>query len=310
MLLCFCLGAAFALSSCGSENASTSSETLRVIDVALDTGFLGEPYSSDLRVVGGLTPYSFSISGGGLPPGITLEGGSLRGTPTKEGSYTFSVSVSDGNLSRTVQEYTLQVDPERPPATGLTLNVPDTEVQRSVILRAEVLEAQDLRALRTVITWDRELFSYVPESLQTTSERFTAFVQASEGRLQVDVAVLAGTVSDTQRLFEFTLRPLERTTLALDSRTEFAGDEGGFAFIASSEGIPSALSEGEPTTPDDPTQPDDATNPGDVNPDDTNPDATNPDATNPDNTDPDDESTPDDPTSPNDPSNPDDGGES
>ncbi|MBS9721441.1 putative Ig domain-containing protein [Tianweitania sp. BSSL-BM11] len=69
------------------------------------------PYAQTISASGGLTPYSFTVTGGALPSGLTLgASGSLSGTPTVSGSFAFTVTATDrGNFTAT-QAYTLQVD--------------------------------------------------------------------------------------------------------------------------------------------------------------------------------------------------------
>ena len=235
VLLCLSLCVLLALlAACGSE-LETRGETLRVIETSLDDAFLNEEYSADIRVVGGLTPYAYELTGGQLPPGITLQGGNLRGVPTEEGDFTFTVTVSDGNLSRTFQEYTVNV--VVPPPAALTLNVPTTELRRTTLLRAEVTDARDLQAFRSQITWDPALFRLVPDSVEAENEMYALFFEAEEGQLQVDVAVLGGSISGERRVFEFALQPVSTSTLELTTQTEFISDVGGFGFEETVEGL-------------------------------------------------------------------------
>lgn len=60
-------------------------------------GAVGARYQ-DLRMAagGGVSPYSYYVSGGSLPPGMALsEDGMISGTPTAAGSYAFSITASD-----------------------------------------------------------------------------------------------------------------------------------------------------------------------------------------------------------------------
>ncbi len=229
--------AALLLGGCGSE-LDTRGEVLRVLETTLEPAYLGEEYAATIRVVGGLTPYTVELSKGTLPPGLTLQGATLRGVPTTEGNYTFTVSVSDANLSKTFQDYTLNV--QQPPPAELTLNVPLTDVQRPVVLRGEVRNARDLQAFRTRVTWDPRYFALVPDTVTAANENFALFYEAGEGELELDLAVLGGSVSGTRRMFTFTLRPVVVTTLALSSETEFLG-ETGFAYQTLTEGTASLL---------------------------------------------------------------------
>ena len=232
------------LGGCGSE-LNTRSEALRVLETSLEPAYLGEEYAATVRVVGGLTPYTLELSKGTLPPGLSLQGATLRGVPTLEGSYTFTVSVSDANLSKTFQEYTLSV--EQPPPAELTLNVPQTDVQSPVVLRGEVRNARGLQAFRTRVTWDPRYFALLPDSVSVSNENFALFYQEGEGELELDLAVLGGSVSGDRRMFTFTLRPIVVTTLALSSETEFLGETGDFAYQTQSEGVASALDFGSET---------------------------------------------------------------
>jgi len=257
-----------ALNGCGTELDSRG-DALRILATSLDPAFIDEAYSADIRVAGGLSPYTLQITGGTLPPGLSLEGSTVRGVPTEIGDYTFTVTVSDGRLSKTFQEYNLNVgDP--PPAT-LTLNVPSTEVQRPITLRAQVREARSLQAFRTQITWNPELFAFAPDSLRAASDSYALFFEEADGELQVDVAVLGGTVTGERNIFEFTLSPIERTTLAIESATEFLSDTNDHAYTTNFEGITSDLERTEEPLPDDTTNPennpDDETNPEEDNDD-------------------------------------------
>lgn len=227
-LPCYLTLLALLLVSC-SDTVSTPGEALRLLAEPLPSAFIDEAYSANLRVVGGLPPYRFELSSGALPPGITLQGGTLRGTATSPGDYRFTVTVSDANLSRTFMEYRLSVVAPPPPA--LTLNVPTTEIQRPVTLRAEVQAPRGLEALRTRIRWDASRFAFVEGSLRRSRRDLVLFYQLAEGMLQVDLAVLGGQLEQDQRLFEFQLAPREVSTLALESDTEFIsrGDRHHFA---------------------------------------------------------------------------------
>ena len=166
------------IGGCGTE-LDSQGDTLRILATSLDTAYINEAYTADIRVAGGLTPYTLQVSAGTLPSGLELQGSTVRGVPTELGNYAFTLTVSDGRLSKTFQEYSLNV--ETPPAATLTLNVPSTEVQRPLLLRAQVSEARSLQAFRTLITWDTKLFVYVPESLRATSDSYALFLKRVRG---------------------------------------------------------------------------------------------------------------------------------
>ena len=244
------LAALLVLGGCGSE-IDAPGETLRLLAETFEPAFLNEPYSATLRAVGGLSPYAYELEEGALPPGLELQGNTLRGTPTATGTYSFRVSVSDANLSTTFEDYSLQVV-EAPPAS-LTLNAPPTEVARPFLLRGEVRDARDLQALRTLVTWDPTRFELVPESVRAARNDVALLYNAEEGSLNLDAAVLGEGLRGNHRLFEFALRPLERTTVTLDTETEFLSSDFRHAYTGDLEGEPFGAPEREDVTGGDET---------------------------------------------------------
>lgn len=240
--------------SCGSEIGAPGS-ALEVKAEPLPEAFIGEEYAANVRAIGGLTPYIFELSDGTLPPGLELQGGTLRGTPTEEGTFSFTITVSDANLSKTFRDYSLVIS-KAPPAR-LSLNVPLTEVQRTVVLRGEISEARGLEAFRTLITWNADLFELVPDSIRVLNDAFALFSKADAGQLQLDIAVLGGDLTGERRVFEFALKPLDPVPLQITSSTEFLSTFGGHAYTVLTEGTAPDLIEPpleeleEPVNPDD-----------------------------------------------------------
>ncbi|MDD3927369.1 MAG: DUF6067 family protein, partial [bacterium] len=70
-------------------------------------GSLGVTYSRDYDAVGGTAPYTWSIQSGSLPSGLLLDSstGIISGLPQAEGSYSFTLQVTDSNsVTETSQE--------------------------------------------------------------------------------------------------------------------------------------------------------------------------------------------------------------
>jgi hypothetical protein len=219
---------------CGEE-IDTPGESLRMFAERLEPAYIGESYSATIRVVGGLSPYSFRLSGGELPEGLSLQSGTIRGTPSELGRETFTMTVSDANLSTTFEEFTLEVI-EAPPADFI-LDVPTTDMSERFTIRASVEDARDLRALRTLLTWDSERFSYVPGSVRVRRNDLLVFENFSDGNLNVDVAVLGESLNGNASLFEVTLEPLETNTIEVTARTEFRSNTDEHAFSRLQAGI-------------------------------------------------------------------------
>ncbi len=220
------LAIAALLGACAGE-LGTPTEALRLLTADLPDAVVNEPYDAPLLATGGLRPYEFTLEDGRLPAGISLVNGNLQGTPTQLGESTFTLRVSDANLSQFTNEYRLRVV-ELPP-TALTLRVPETEVRSAVTLRARVTEARSLLGLRTVIAWDPAAYTLRAGSVAATRRGLALFHHSEPGMLQVDVAVLAGQgpgatseIDGAADLFNFVLEPLQAPgQIAVSVRTEF-----------------------------------------------------------------------------------------
>lgn len=238
------------LVACAGE-FTTQSEPLRLLAGRLTDAVLNEPYSESVQAVGGLRPYSFALESGTLPPGIVLDGGSLRGRPTAAGAYEFTISVSDANLSRTFESFTLQVI--TPPPPRLTLQPPDTEVRGVVTLRARVSDARSLAGLMTEITWDPAQFTLVEDGIVGARQDTVLFDETAPGRARIDLAVLASTIDGSAQVFTLALAPVAPPALlAVRSDTRFASRRGGellFEHHTATEG-PGSLASPSASDPD------------------------------------------------------------
>lgn len=204
---------------------NTPGEALRILGATLPPAYLGEPYDQPVQAVGGLRPYSFSLASGQLPPGIELQGGTLRGTPSKIGQYSFTLQVSDANLSKTVQKYALAVSKLPPPA--LSFNVPNTQVDRRITLRVQLSDARDLEGLRTQVRWDPKLFHLVQDSVRPTRQGLALLQHASSGQLEVALVPLGTTLNGQAMLFDFDLAPVGGASyMKIDAETEFVSAQG------------------------------------------------------------------------------------
>lgn len=198
------------LASCTSD-ITTPGEALRIVGSDAAPAYVGIAYEEPIHAVGGLRPYDFSIVDGSLPAGLSLEGGTLRGTPTATGSATFTVQVSDGNLSKTVRKFTIRVTEIPPPS--LTLNAPLTQVQRRTTLRAKVLGARSLEGVSTRVTWNADLFQLVDKSLVAARSTLALLSESGKGWLQVDVVPLGTVLDGDVDLFRFDLEPVAQADL-------------------------------------------------------------------------------------------------
>lgn len=95
-----------------AQNAFTfSASPLEINTSSIRAGTVGVSYSSTLTATGGVPPYTWSTTRGALPTGVQLNtsSGALAGSPTRAGSFFFTVQVQDAKASSS--------------STGVSLNV-------------------------------------------------------------------------------------------------------------------------------------------------------------------------------------------
>jgi hypothetical protein len=83
----------------GSESITVdaASDPLTVTTTSLPSIQAGQDYGAQLTSTGGVAPVFWSVPSGSLPPGLSLDpaSGLLTGTPTKAGTYDFTVKATD-----------------------------------------------------------------------------------------------------------------------------------------------------------------------------------------------------------------------
>ncbi len=84
----------------------------------------GQPYSCQLSVSGGQSPYTWKVASGSLPAGLTLSStGLISGTPTGFGSYTPGIEACDSETTPACSPIVI-VDPDiTPTVSGLPLSL-------------------------------------------------------------------------------------------------------------------------------------------------------------------------------------------
>ena len=104
---------------------STSPSASRPPAHALPPAFCGQAYAFPFVAQNGSPGYTWSIVSGSLPDGLTLSaGGSLSGTPTAQGTFTFTVRVTDSVLAQRERAFTLVVTEDPGDVAILALPAP------------------------------------------------------------------------------------------------------------------------------------------------------------------------------------------
>ncbi|ACO33900.1 Ig domain protein [Acidobacterium capsulatum ATCC 51196] len=117
----------------GPETITIAPAALTLTMSTLPNGTVNVPYSANIGVSGGTSPYTCSITSGTLPAGLAISGCTVNGTPTAAGSATVTVKVTDsaspaqttsGPETITIAPATLTITTSNLPAG--TVNVPYT----------------------------------------------------------------------------------------------------------------------------------------------------------------------------------------
>src|SRR5919106_2794373 len=84
---------------------------LVITTATLPSGTVGVAYSATLAASGGVPPYAWSRVSGKLPNGLALSSaGTLSGTPSKKGTYTFTLRVRDSVGTEVSKSFTVAIN--------------------------------------------------------------------------------------------------------------------------------------------------------------------------------------------------------
>jgi hypothetical protein len=115
-------------SGCASLSSSTSGGASAEHNISVTANLvpaqLGSAYAAGIAVSGGRAPYHFSIVAGALPPGLSMSSasGTISGMPHSQGTYGFTVRVSDESGENQGQQ-ALSIFVKSSGNTGVTVSV-------------------------------------------------------------------------------------------------------------------------------------------------------------------------------------------
>lgn len=98
-----------------------------VATTVLPSGIRTQTYSASLSATSGTTPYAWSVTAGTLPAGVSLNGstGALSGTPTAEGAFTPTFTVTDANGLTGSKPLSIRINPPDVSPVIVTSSLPD-----------------------------------------------------------------------------------------------------------------------------------------------------------------------------------------
>src|SRR5215472_14704788 len=89
---------------------ATPPATLAILSSALPDAVVGQPYSGQISLFGGIAPYSISLANGSLPAGLTINNtGLITGTPNAPGNFSFTIQVTDSAAQPTIAAQSLSI---------------------------------------------------------------------------------------------------------------------------------------------------------------------------------------------------------
>ncbi len=91
--------------------AVSASAAATLVNPTLPQATAGVSYNTVLSAQGGLSPYTYSLSGSSLPEGLVLtSNGTLSGTPTRAGTYTLPIQIAEASSVLTTVNASLRVN--------------------------------------------------------------------------------------------------------------------------------------------------------------------------------------------------------
>jgi hypothetical protein len=183
---------------------------LAIATSSLPGGTAGSGYSQTLTATGGTPPYSWALISGALPDGLALDsGGAITGTPSKAGTFSFTVRVTDKSSAVADQSLQLSIGSAPPSPTLSFGGMPDTagsSVQMPLNLVLSSAPTQSISG-QVVLTFqpDAVVARDDPAVQFSTGSRTAPFSIApgtttavfSSGALALQTGTVAGTLTFT-----------------------------------------------------------------------------------------------------------------
>jgi len=221
------------------------------------TAAVGTPYSYSFAASGGPAP-TFVVSSGALPTGLSLtSGGVLSGTPTATGSFTFTLTASNGiSPDATSDSHTITVDKGAQTITFTPLTSPATVGDQQTLAAVgggssnpvtfslgSATTGSACSVSGTTVSFEHAGTCVVVAD-QAGDDDYTAAPEAQQS-VSVDVAPTSVSVAlgDTETVFGETTTATATVADGVDGTVQFSVD--GFAL-----GAPVTVTDGQATSPE------------------------------------------------------------
>jgi hypothetical protein len=113
------------LIGCGGGGGGGGTAGPSVTTSSLPAGVQTEPYLATLSATGGTPPYAWAVTAGSLPAGVALSAaGALTGTPTDNGTFSPTFTVTDNNGLKGSRQLSILIGPPGSPVIS-TSSLPD-----------------------------------------------------------------------------------------------------------------------------------------------------------------------------------------
>jgi hypothetical protein len=87
---------------------------LAITTTSLPQGRVMTVYSANVTATGGTGSYTWTLASGSLPPGLSLTSGTpsarISGTPTKKGTFTFTLRVRDAAGTTVTRSFSITIN--------------------------------------------------------------------------------------------------------------------------------------------------------------------------------------------------------
>ena len=102
-------------------NIAASASQISISPASFPTPQVGTSFTQVLSAAGGNGTYTYALTGGSLPSGLSLSGNTISGTPNQAGSYSFTITATDGAGVSGPKSYTAVVPN---PSSGISVATP------------------------------------------------------------------------------------------------------------------------------------------------------------------------------------------